>query len=57
MPTIEVHGRDFLASLSRIIQMNDPYFIRMFENDQLSKDNLIKMLKINTLSEFNSMNI
>lgn len=40
-PTIEVHARDFLASLSRITQINDQYFRRMFENDNLSRENLI----------------
>ena len=35
-PTIEVSARDFLASLSRIIQVSDDYFRRMFENDTLS---------------------
>jgi len=56
-PTIEVHGRNFLASLSRIIQINDSYFRRMFENDGLSRENLVKELDVYTLSEFNSMNV
>jgi len=29
----------------------------MFENDLLSRDNLLKSLDVNTLSEFNSLNI
>jgi hypothetical protein len=50
-------GRDFLASLSRIIQMNDSYFRRMFENDKLSKANLTKELDVYSLCEFNTINI
>ena len=57
MPRIEVHGRDFLASLSRVMQMNDQYFRKMFENDAYSKQSLLKALDLSILSKFNSMNV
>lgn len=44
LPVIDVQGRDFLASLSRIIQISDPYFRRMFENDQMSHERLARDL-------------
>ena len=56
-PAIEVSARDFLASLSRIIQVSDDYFRRMFENDTLSRDNLLKYLEMGVLESFNSMNV
>lgn len=56
-PRIEVHARDFLASLSRVMQMNEHYFRRMFDNDDFSKKSMIKNLNIHVLSGFNSMNI
>ena len=56
-PAIEVSARDFLASLSRIIQVSDHYFRRMFENDTLSRDNLLKYLEMGVLESFNSMNV
>lgn len=56
-PTIEVQARDFLASLSRIIQINDAYFKKMFENDKMSRERLTKDLNVYCLCEFNSVNI
>lgn len=47
---IQVSSRDFLASLSRIMQFSDDYFRRMFDNDYLSRDNLLKALDISALS-------
>lgn len=57
LPRIEVHARDFLASLSRVMQMNEAYFQRMFENDDYSKRSMLKVLNINVLNGFNSMNV
>jgi hypothetical protein len=57
LPRIEVHARDFLASLSRVMQMNELYFKRMFENDDYSKLSMLKILNINVLNGFNSMNV
>ena len=56
MPAIEVHSRDFLASLSRVTQLNDNYFRRVFEADTLSCENMVKNLDVSILSKFNSMN-
>ena len=52
-----MHARDFLASLSRVMQMNDPYFRSMFENDVYSKQTLLQSLNVSILSKFNSMNV
>lgn len=57
LPRVEVHARDFLASLSRVMQMNDQYFRRMFENDQYSKSSLLSSINISVLGKFNSMNV
>lgn len=57
LPRVEVHARDFLASLSRVMQMNEQYFRRMFENDDYSKQSMMRRLRINVLGDFNSMNV
>ena len=56
-PTIEVNARDFLASLSRIIQINDVYFRRIFENDTVSMSILVKQLDLSVMGQFNSINV
>ena len=55
--TIEVNARDFLASLSRIIQINDQYFRRIFENDTVSMSILVKQLDLSVMGHFNSINV
>ena len=37
--------------------MNESYFQRMFENDDYSKRSMLKILNINVLNGFNSMNV
>lgn len=39
------------------MQMNEQYFKRMFENDDYSKRSMLKILNINVLNGFNSMNV
>ena len=48
---------DILLSMSRDIQIKVAYFQRMFENDDYSKRSMLKVLNINVLNGFNSMNV
>lgn len=54
---MEIHARNFLASLVRLVNINDNYFMNVLENDHESRRNLCSQVQESVLKEFNSSNI
>jgi len=51
IPVCEINSRDFLASLNRMVGMNNEYFISQFEGEE--KEMVPQFREIRVLENFN----